>query len=140
MKNSKLVIKPLVEATEEGQKQLIDAVQQVLNAQKAENVPMENDEFEIDGYDHALGSPLADAVNASPIPSRSFDTPVDDKYLIEVVRRIPTTEPVHAIQVMSRMIIDHAYRLGYRDGVVDAFHNLEDIGIKVPAMSEIVEN
>ena len=47
MKNSKLVIKPLAEATEEEQKQLIDAVQQMLNAQKAEKVPMENDEFEI---------------------------------------------------------------------------------------------
>ena len=140
MKNSKLVIKPLAEATEEEQKQLIDAVQQMLNAQKAEKVPMENDEFEIDRYDRALASPHADAVNARPIQSRSLDTPTDDKYLIEVVRRVPTTEPVHAIQVMSRMMIDHSYRLGYRDGIVDAYHNLEVRGIKVPPMSEIVEN
>ena len=140
MKNSKIVIKPLAEATEEEQKQLIDAVQQMLNAQKAEKIPMENDEFEIDRYDRALAAPHADAVNARPIQSRSLDTPADDKYLIEVVRRVPTTDPVHAIQVMSRMMIDHSYRLGYRDGVVDAYHNLEVRGIKVPPMSEIVEN
>ena len=139
MKNSKLVIKPLSEATEEEQKQLIDAVQQMLNAQKAEKVPME-DEYEIDRYDRALASPHADAVNARPIQSRSLDTPTDDKHLIEVVRRVPITEPVHAIQVMSRMMIDHSYRLGYRDGIVDAYHNLEVRGIKVPPMSEIVEN
>ena len=139
MKNSKIVIKPLAEATEEEQKQLIDAIQNMLNAQKTEKVPME-DEYEIDRYDRALAAPHAEAVNARPIQSCSLDTPANDKCLIEVVRRVPTPEPIHAIQDMSRMMIDHAYRLGYRDGIADTYYNFEVRGIKVPSISEIVEN
>ena len=141
MKNTKSFVvsseKPL---TEEEKVQLVEAVQKMLNekdAEKAEkNLQAIEEAYENEQYDRNL-VPLPEVLDAEPLQSRVLDTPADNERLIEVVRRVPTTEPVREMQAMADSLIDHSYRLGYRDGVVDAYHNLEVRGVKVPTMTEM---
>ena len=141
MKNTKSFVvsseKPL---TEEEKIQLVEAVQKMLNekdAEKAEkNLQAIEEAYENQQYDRNL-APLPEVLDTEPLQSRVLDTPADNERLIEVVRRVPTTEPVREMQAMAESLIDHSYRLGYRDGVVDAYHNLEVRGVKVPTMTEM---
>jgi F0F1-type ATP synthase delta subunit len=141
MKNTKSFVvsseKPL---TEEEKVQLVEAVQKMLNekdAEKAErNLQAIEEAYENEQYDRNL-VPLPEVLDTEPLQSRVLDTPADNERLIEVVRRVPTTEPVREMQAMADSLIDHSYRLGYRDGVVDAYHNLEVRGVKVPTMTEM---
>ena len=137
MKNTKSFVvsseKPL---TEEEKIELVEAVQQMLNAKDAEKKIQTEDTYENEQYDCSL-APLPETLDSEPLQSRAFDTPADNERLIEVVRRVPTTEPVREMQIMAKSLIDHAYRLGYRDGVVDTYYNLKVRGIKVPTMTEM---
>ena len=141
MKNTKSFVvsseKPL---TEEEKIQLVEAVQKMLNekdAEKAEkNLQAIEEAYENHQYDRHL-APLPEVLDTEPLQSRVLDTPADNERLIEVVRRVPTTEPVREMQAMAESLIDHSYRLGYRDGVVDAYHNLEVRGVKVRFMTEM---
>ena len=138
MKNTKSFVvsseKPL---TEEEKVQLVEAVQKMLNEKDAEkNLQAIEEAYENEQYDRNL-APLPEVLDAEPLQSRVLDTPADNERLIEVVRRVPTTEPVREMQAMANSLIDHSYRLGYRDGVVDAYHNLEVRGVKVPTMTEM---
>lgn len=141
MKNTKSFVvsseKPL---TEEEKVQLVEAVQKMLNekdAEKAEkNLQAIEEAYDNEQYDCNL-APSLETLDMEPLQSRAFDTQADNERLIEVVRRVPTTEPVREMQNMAKSMIDHSYRLGYRDGVIDAYHNLEVRGIKVPTMTEM---
>ena len=138
MENTKSFIvsseKPL---TEEEKVQLVEAVQKMLNEKDVEkNLQTIEEAYEKEQYDRNL-VPLPEVINTEPIQSRVLDTPADNERLIEVVRRVPIIEPVREMQAMAESLIDHSYRLGYRDGVVDAYHNLKVRGVKVPTMTEM---
>lgn len=81
--------------------------------------------------------PTLEAVNAEPLQCRNLDNPKDNKRLVEIVRRIPVTDPILIMEGMANVLIDRAYRLGYKDGVVDTYYNFEGRGIKVPSITEL---
>ena len=115
------------ELTNEEKMKLAEVFQQVLD--------VEGNECH-DSDDCAL-VPTLEAVNAEPIQCRNLDNQKDNKRLVEIVRRIPVTDPILIMEGMANVLIDRAYRLGYKDGVVDTYYNFEGRGIKVPSITEL---
>ena len=115
------------ELTNEEKMKLAEVFQQVLDA--------EGDECH-DSDDCTL-VPTLEAVNAEPLQCRNLDNQKDNKRLVEIVRRIPVTDPILIMEGMANVLIDRAYRLGYKDGVVDTYYNFEGRGIKVPSITEL---
>ena len=81
--------------------------------------------------------PTPEAVLDEPLQCRHLDTEDEENRLVKVVSRIPTTVPVHNMEKAASAMLDYSYRLGYYDGIVDAFHNLELRGIKVPSLKDM---
>ena len=115
------------ELTNEEKMKLAEVFQQVLDA--------EGDECHDNS--HCALVPTLEAVNAEPLQCRNLDNQKDNKRLVEIVRRIPVTDPILIMEGMANVLIDRAYRLGYKDGVVDTYYNFEGRGIKVPSITEL---
>lgn len=81
--------------------------------------------------------PTPEAVFDDPLQCRHLETEDEENRLVKVVSRIPTTVPVHNMEKAACTMLDYSYRLGYYDGIVDAFHNLELRGIKVPSLKDM---
>lgn len=127
------------ELTDEEKKQLAEIFQQILEEEDAEKEQAMKKEVsdECHGNDTYTLAPTLEAVNAEPLQCRNLDNQKDNKHLVEIVRRIPVTTPILDMQGMANALIDRAYRLGYKDGVVDTYYNFEGRGIKVPSITEL---
>ena len=98
----------------------------------------EEDEPECCDFDCDNGIvPTPKAVFDDPLRCRHLETEDEENRLVKVVSRIPTTVPVHNMEKAAGAMLDYSYRLGYYDGIVDAFHNLELRGIKVPSLKDM---
>ena len=126
------------ELSDEEKKQLAEFFQHILDedAEKEQTVKKEASD-ECHGNNACTLVPTLEAVHAEPLQCRSFYNQADDKDLVEVVRRIPVTTPILDMQGMANALIDRAYRLGYKDGIVDTYYNFEHRGIKVPSITEL---
>ena len=127
------------ELTNEEKMKLAEVFQQVLDAEGTEKNQMMEKEAndECHGNSHCALVPTLEAVNAEPLQCRNLDNQKDNKRLVEIVRRIPVTDPILIMEGMANVLIDRAYRLGYKDGVVDTYYNFEGRGIKVPSITEL---
>lgn len=127
------------ELTDEEKKQLAEVFQQVLDAEGNEKNQMMEKETNDECHDNGDCTlvPTLEAVNAEPLQCRNLDNQEDNKRLVEIVRRIPVTNPILDMEGMANVLIDSAYRLGYKDGVVDTYYNLKVRGVKVPTMTEM---
>lgn len=127
------------ELTNEEKMKLAEVFQQVLDAEGTEKNQMMEKEAndECHGNSDCALVPTLEAVNAEPLQCRNLDNQKDNKRLVEIVRRIPVTTPILDMQGMANALIDRAYRLGYKDGVVDTYYNFEGRGIKVPSITEL---
>lgn len=127
------------ELTDEEKKQLAEVFQQVLDAEGNEKNQMMEKETNDECHDNGDCTlvPTLEAVNAEPLQCRNLDNQEDNKRLVEIVRRIPVTNPILDMEGMANVLIDRAYRLGYKDGVVDTYYNLKVRGVKVPTMTEM---
>ena len=127
------------ELTNEEKMKLAEVFQQVLDAEGTEKNQMMEKETndECHDSDDCILVPTLEAVNAEPLRCRNLDNQKDNKRLVEIVRRIPVTDPILIMEGMANVLIDRAYRLGYKDGVVDTYYNFEGRGIKVPSITEL---
>ena len=127
------------ELTDEEKKQLAEIFQQILNEEDAEKEQAMKKEVsdECHGNGACTLVPTLEAVNAEPLQCRNLDNQEDNKRLVEIVRRIPVTDPILDMEGMANVLIDRAYRLGYKDGVVDTYYNFEARGLKVPSITEL---
>ena len=82
-------------------------------------------------------APTPEAVFDEPLQCRHLHTEDEENRLVKVVSRIPTTVPVHNMEKAAGAMLDYSYRLGYYDGIVDAFHNLKLRGIDVPSLKDM---
>ena len=129
------------ELTDEEKMKLAEVFQQVLDMEEVEKEQaMKKEDSDCDKC-HSNGIcplvPELEAMNAEPLQCRSFCNQADDKHLAEIVRRVPVTTPILDMQWMASALIDRAYRLGYRDGVVDTYYNFKSRGLKVPSINEL---
>ena len=127
------------ELSNEEKMKLAEVFQQVLDMDGNENSQMmeKEDSDECNGNGACALAPTLEAVNAEPLQCRNLDNQEDDKRLVEIVRRVPVTDPIIAMEGMANALIDRAYRLGYKDGVVDTYYNFESRGLKVPSITEL---
>ena len=127
------------ELTNEEKMKLAEVFQQVLDMEGTEKNQMMEKETNDECHDNddCTLAPTLEAVNAEPLQCRNLDNQEDNKRLIEIVRRIPVTDPILDMEGMANVLIDHAYRLGYKDGVVDTYYNFEARGLKVPSITEL---
>ena len=127
------------ELTNEEKMKLAEVFQQVLDAEGNEKNQMMEKEAndECHDSDDCTLVPTLEAVNAEPLQCRNLDNQKDNKRLVEIVRRIPVTDPILIMEGMANVLIDRAYRLGYKDGVVDTYYNFEARGLKVPSITEL---
>ena len=127
------------ELTDEEKKQLAEIFQQILDEEDTEKEQAMKKEVsdECHGNDTCTLAPTLEAVNAEPLQCRNLDNQEDNKRLVEIVRRIPVTDPILGMEGMANVLIDRAYRLGYKDGVVDTYYNFEARGLKVPSITEL---
>ena len=127
------------ELTDEEKKQLAEFFQHVLDEEDAEKEQAMKKEVsdECHGNDACTLAPTLEAVNAEPLQCRNLGNQEDNKRLVEIVRRIPVTDPILGMEGMANALIDRAYRLGYKDGVVDTYYNFEARGLKVPSITEL---
>lgn len=127
------------ELTDEEKKQLAEFFQQVLDKEDAEKEQAMKKEVSDKCHDNGACTmvPTLEAVNAEPLQCRSFNNQADNIHLVEIVRRIPVTDTILDMEGMANVLIDRAYRLGYKDGVVDTYYNFEGRGIKVPSITEL---
>lgn len=127
------------ELTNEEKMKLAEVFQQVLDVEGNEK----NQMMEKEANDECHGNsdytlvPTLEAVNAEPLQCRNLDNQEDNKRLVEIVQRIPVTDPILDMEGMANALIDRAYRLGYKDGVVDTYYNFEARGLKVPSITEL---
>lgn len=117
------------ELTDEQKQAVADAIQHL------ELVGPEEERCECDYNNNIM--PTQEAIEDEPLLCRHLDTDDENRRLLKVVDRIPTTVPVHKMQKAAGAMLDYSYRLGYYDGVVDAFHNLERRGIDVPTLKDM---
>ena len=127
------------ELTDEEKKQLAEIFQQILDEEDAEKEQAMKKEVSDECHDNDTYTlaPTLEAVNAEPLQCRNLDNQADNKRLVEIVRRIPVTDPILDMEGMANVLIDRAYRLGYKDGVVDTYYNFEARGLKVPSITEL---
>ena len=127
------------ELTNEEKMKLAEVFQQVLDMEGNEKNQMMEKETNDECHDNddCTLAPTLEAVNAEPLQCRNLDNQEDNKRLVEIVRRIPVTTPILDMQGIANALIDRAYRLGYKDGVVDTYYNFEGRGIKVPSITEL---
>lgn len=127
------------ELTDEEKKQLAEIFQQILDEEDAEKEQAMKKEVsdKCHSNDTCTLAPTLEAVNAKPLQCRNLDNQEDNKRLVEIVRRIPVTDPILDMEGMANVLIDRAYRLGYKDGVVDTYYNFEARGLKVPSITEL---
>lgn len=129
------------ELTDEEKMQLAEAIQQVLYSEDNEKEQVVDKEINDGHHCNSCCSdyivPTPEAMYTEPLQGRSFDNPDDNKHLVEIVRRIPVTNPIRDMQRMAIAMIDHAYRLGYKDGVVDTYYNFKCRCLKVPSITEL---
>lgn len=127
------------ELSNEEKMKLAEVFQQVLDMDGNENPQMMEKEVSDECHDNGdcTLAPTMEAVNAGPLQCRNLDNQEDNKRLVEIVRRIPVTDPILGMEGMANALIDRAYRLGYKDGVVDTYYNFEARGLKVPSITEL---
>ena len=127
------------ELSNEEKMKLAEIFQQILDEEDAEKEQAMKKE--VNDACHGNGdctlAPTLEAVNSEPLQCRNLDNQADNKRLVEIVRRIPVTDPILGMEGMANVLIDRAYRLGYKDGVVDTYYNFEARGLKVPSITEL---